>query len=518
MKQSFMQGTLTLFVSGIVNRVLGFIPRILLPRFIGAEGVGLFQLTYPFLILLLTVISGGLPTAIAKLVAEEEQLGNELEIKRIVRISFWCVCAISLVCAIVCVLCAQWMSVQLFRDERVYPAFIATIPMLFIVGISSVLRGYYQGRHNMIPTAVSQLIETIVRLFAVIFMAKLFLPYGLAWAAAGAMLGVVLGEFGGLLYLIFYKWKTSRTIKYAQLPIDGTHFAQRSATTASLRKLMKLATPMTANKLVASTSYFFESVLIIQSLALAGISAQQGTAMYGILQGMIIPILVLPNALTYSLSLALIPAISQAYARQDLQQIRLRLQQSLKLCVVSGIPFAVVMFVFAEPICELMYHNTDIAYMLKWMAPVALFLYVQGPLQATLQALDSSTAALRNTLIAAVVKLTLIYMLASSPQLGITGALIAININIVLTALLHWLSVRKRTGLRARALQLPLLCLCAGLMTLLALTAEHIALGMQGIGHSLAAVALALSCYICFLFAFRIISISQLKKWIGRIG
>lgn len=510
MKQSFLKGTLILFFSGLINRLLGFVPRIVLPRVIGAEGVGLFQLSYPFLILLLTIISGGLPVAVAKMVAEAEQRGDALETRRILRIALRSVFVLSVICAALCLSLAQWMSIHLFRDERVYYTFLATVPMLFIVGTASVLRGYFQGKHNMLPTALSQVVETLVRLGAVVSLAYVCYPYGLEWAAAGAMGGVVLGECSGLLYLLWCRWRERRLNEQNEHATFMNIDTEKTANTRSGRRMFALALPMTGSKLVASTSYFFESILIIQSLAIAGVSVQQSTALYGILQGMIIPILVLPNALTYSLSLSLIPALSQAYARKDWQMIRTRIQQSLKISLICGIPFAVSMFVFAQPICKLLYANVEIAYMLQMMAPLALFLYVQAPLQAALQALNRSGIALRNTLVAAFLKLALIYILASSPELGINGAMIAINVNILLTTLLHWFSVRKHTGLNTRSLQLPLLALCAAFMVGLSLPAHAISERTDSLLHTAMAMSLAVSCYLCFLFAFRIIRWKQL--------
>jgi len=82
-RQTFLQGAVILLAAGVVNRLLGFVPRIALPRMIGAEGVGLIQLVYPFLIVALTVIAGGLPLAVAKLVAEAEARGDEARVRRV---------------------------------------------------------------------------------------------------------------------------------------------------------------------------------------------------------------------------------------------------------------------------------------------------------------------------------------------------------------------------------------------------------------------------------------------------
>ncbi|WP_240414335.1 stage V sporulation protein B [Paenibacillus periandrae] len=438
-KQSFLKGTLILLAAGIVNRILGFIPRITLPRLIGAEGVGLYQMGFPFMIVILTLITGGIPIAVAKLIAEAEAENNESRIRRILRLAMTLTVSLGILFTLASLLGAQWIANHLLTDSRVYYTFLCMTPIIILVGIGSVLRGYFQGRQNMIPTAVSQVAETIIRIFTVLAFAYALLPYGIEYAAAGAMAGVMVGEAVALLVLfLYYRRSRSQTTPFPIAKIGSVPLVGRLA---NLRQLLKLALPITGSKLVGSCSYFLESILIIRSLAAAGIATKLATAQYGMLQGMIIPILLLPSALTYSLSVSLIPSLSEAAARNDMQTIHNRLHQSLKLALVTGAPFVMIMFVLAEPLCDLMYGQSQIAPMLKMMAPVALFIYFQAPLQASLQALNRPGSALVNTLIGSVIKLALIVGLAGQPQFGILGAVMAININIMLVTVLHWHSV-----------------------------------------------------------------------------
>jgi stage V sporulation protein B len=436
-RQSFIKGTIILLVAGIVNRILGFVPRIALPRIIGAEGIGLYQMGYPFLIVILTLINGGIPLAVAKLVAEADAEGNSHKVRSILRGALAITLTLSVGFTILCIGGAHWITENLFTDDRVYYTFIAMSPIILISGISSVYRGYFQGLHNMIPTAISQTSETLVRIITVLSFAYLMLPYGLEYAAAGAMAGVVVGEIIGLAVL-FVQFKADRAKHHA------TYIARDALTKASqFRRLLSVSIPVTASRLVGSVSYFFESILIIQSLAVAGIATAVATAQYGVLQGMVIPILLLPTALTYSLSVSLIPSLSEAASNNDMIMVHRRMHQSLKLSLVAGAPFAVFMYVLADPLCMLIYNNTEVGSMLRMMAPVALFIYLQGPLQAALQALDKPGKALRNTFIGACIKLTLISVLASNPSFGIRGAIFAININIALVTVLHWVSVTR---------------------------------------------------------------------------
>ncbi|CAH1204300.1 Stage V sporulation protein B [Paenibacillus plantiphilus] len=452
-KQTFIKGALILLLAGIVNRILAFVPRIALPRIIGAEGVGLYQLGYPFLIVLLTVITGGIPLAVAKWIAEAQSKGDAKRVKHIFRAAMGLTIALSLALTLLFVALTPWMTKHLMTDPRVYQTFLVMTPLLLIIGISSVYRGYFQGKQNMVPTALSQTVETIIRIIFALLFAVLLLPFGLAWAAAGAMLGVVAGEIGGLAVLLWmYARERKRSLPPDIQPLEQQPSPMGARRVPVLRRLISLSIPVTTSRMIGSLSYLLESILTARALAAAGLATGIATAQYGALQGMIIPILLLPTALTYSLAVSLVPSLSEAAAAGNTAIIHKRLHQSMRLALVTGAPFIVVMLLFAEPICLILYNHADIAPMLQWIAPIGLFIYLQAPLQAALQALDKPGTALMNTFIGAVVKLLLIMKLASDPELGIYGAIIAINVNIVLVTILHWISVVRFVGFHMKLL------------------------------------------------------------------
>lgn len=438
-----------LLAAGIINRILGFIPRIALPRVIGAEGVGIYQLSYPFFIVLVTLITGGIPLAVAKLVAEADTGANRYSPQRILQISLSFTLTLGVVFMFLCIIFAPWVTRYVLTDERVYHTFVSMSPMIAIIAVSAVYRGYFQGKQNMMPTAVSSIVETVIRIICVIWFSWLLLPHGIAQAAAGAMLGALVGEFVGMLVLL---WNYARQKKYIdqhqpilESPIEPKPASKKSTGSEPglLRRLLAISVPVTAGRLVGSLSYLAETIVTAQSLAIAGISKGLATAQYGALQGMIIPLLLLPGALTSSLATSLVPSLSEASAQGDRALIHKRMHQALRLALVTGAPFSVFMYVLAEPMCLVLYNDASIGSMLKLMAPFALFIYIQAPLQAALQALDRPGKALLNTFIGAVIKITLILVLASRPEYGIFGAVIAICVNSTVVTLLHARSVRN---------------------------------------------------------------------------
>lgn len=451
-KQTFIQGAMILMVAGVINRVLGFLPRILLPRIIGDEGVGLYQLGYPFFLVIVTIISGGIPLAVAKLVAEAESQDNRQKSNLILRNSLLLTCGVGVLFTLLCVVFAPWVSNHILTDPRVYQTFLAMSPMIVIVAASSVYRGYFQGKQDMIPSALSSTLETIARIICGLWFSYLMLPMGIAYGAAGAMLGVVAGEVVGFAVLIWQysrlrrregKKRTKSAPPSGPLDQNDGVPANKGGLFSSLKSILTIAIPVTAGKLVGSLSYLLESITTAQALAMAGIATAMATAQYGALQGMIIPLILLPGALTASLATSLVPSLSEAKARGDEKTIHLRLHQSLRLALLTGAPFAAIMYVMAEPLCLVIYNHADIAGMLKIIAPFAIFVYAQPPLQAALQALDQPGRALINTLIGAIIKIILIFYLAVNPSLGIYGAVIAIITNMIIVTLLHSYSIAR---------------------------------------------------------------------------
>lgn len=408
--------------------------------------------------MLVTIITGGIPLAIAKMVAEAEGAGKPDTSKKILQVSLLLTVTAGALFTGLSLLLAPWVTMVLLPDERVYQTFISMTPMIIIIAVSSVYRGYFQGKQNMIPSASSSVIETIVRIVCMLWFAHLLMPKGIAYGAAGAMLGTAVGELIGMITLLLqYTGEGNKGGKLApkQQPVKSVSSKEEPTTSnkSILKRLFGIALPVTGGRMVGSFSYLLETILTNRSLALAGIATSVATAQYGALQGMIIPLLLLPGALTVSLAISLVPSLSEAAARNDRTTIHKRMNQSLRLALVSGAPFAIIMFVLAEPLCLLLYDNAEISSMLKIMAPFALFLYVQSPLQAALQALDRPGRALLNTLFGAIIKMSLIVYLASNPAFGIKGAVIAIIVNSITVTLLHGFSLSKLIGFRFRLLE-----------------------------------------------------------------
>ncbi|RKQ37891.1 stage V sporulation protein B [Oceanobacillus halophilus] len=436
-KQTFLQGALVLIIAGMITRFLGFINRIVVARLMGEEGVGLYMMALPTLFLVMTLTQLGLPVAISKRVAEADAIGDQTKVKRILIVSLVITSITSILFTVIMIIGAPFIASTLLTDERTLYPLIAISPIVPITAISAVLRGYFQGKQNMKPQSFAQVIEQVVRITCVAIFIKLLLPYGIEFAAAGAMISVILGEFVSLLYMI-HRFKRKKKMK-----IRTHFFSYLKSSKDTMKELFSIALPSTGSRMIGSVSNFLEPILVAQSLAIAGITTTLATKQYGELTGYVLPLLYLPTFITHSLAIALVPNISEAEAKNNRKLIHYRIHQSIRISFASGAIATIILTLFSVPILTYMYGTGNASQIIMLMAPFYILLYIQSPLQAALQALDLARPAMWNSLIGAVVKFIVLFVLASNPNFGIMGVAIAMSVGVVLITLLHLITLQK---------------------------------------------------------------------------
>jgi stage V sporulation protein B len=441
-KNAFLYGTFILVGAGFITKLLGFVYRIALSRLIGAEGMGLFQMAFPILIFMMTITTVGLPVAISKLVSEASARNEEERVRSILIVSIMIVTITSIIFTSTILFLAPLIAQYLLTDERAIYALLSITPIIPIISISSIFRGYFQGRQHMNPYALSTIIEQIIRIFTVLFLAQYLLPLGVEYAAAGAMIGMVIGEFFGMLYLIYSFKKDPRRPLFSKVFKNIGSLKIRGGY-KTLKDLLRIGLPVTASRLIGSLSYAIEPIVVSQSLAIAGIATATATTLYGKLEGMAIPLVFFPSFITYALSVSLVPAISEAAAKKDYSLVGHRLGQAIRLTLIVVSPCIILVFILAEPLSFFLYNQTDVAPLMRIIVPFSIFLYLQGPLASVLQGLDRAGVAMRNSLWGAIIKIILIFILGSQPSLGINGVAIALNCGMVIVTTLHFISIAQ---------------------------------------------------------------------------
>ncbi|WP_404453197.1 stage V sporulation protein B [Virgibacillus necropolis] len=506
-KQTFLQGTIILIIAGMITRLLGFINRIVVARLMGTDGVGLYMMALPTLFLVITITQLGLPVAISKRVAEADAANNQQKIKEILIVSLIITGCTSVLVSILLVFIIPFIATSLLTDSRTIYPLLAICPIIPIVAISAVIRGYFQGLQDMKPQSYSQVIEQVVRISCVALFVKLLLPYGIEFAAAGAMISVILGEIVSLSFII-YIFKRRKVIK-----IRYRFFSYLKSSKDTLNELFSIALPTTGSKMIGSISYFLEPIIVMQSLAIAGIASKLATEQYGELTGFVLPLLFLPTFITQSLSITLVPSISEAGAKKNKELIHYRIHQAIRISFASGALATIVLSLFAAPILMYMYGTDHASSFLVLMAPFFLLLYIQSPLQAALQALDLAKPAMWNSLIGAFIKFVALFVLASSPKFGITGVALAMVIGVVLVTLLHLATLQKTIKFSIPFLDLGKMISLLLITWWIGRILKSIYISMDSSFIILVGIFLILTLvYLTLLFALRFITKDELKQ------
>ncbi len=499
-----------LTIAAFITKMLGFVNGIVLAHVIGPEGVGLIMMAMPVAGLLITLTTLGLPISISKLVAEAEARNDQRRIKKILIVSLATTGIISIGLIIVALFGARIISSIFLTDQRAYYSLLAVIPIIPIVAVSAVIKGYFRGKQNMTPIAMSQVIEQVVRIGFIFVVVHLLLPYGIKFAAAGAVLSGIIGEGVSLLYLFsMFKWTKRKKFRLRQ-----SFFKQVSNGKETLFDLLQTGLPTTGNGLIHSTVGLIQPILITQSLAIAGIGTALATKQYGILMGFAIPLMHLPGFVTHSLSVSLVPAISEANERKDHKLINKRIHQAIRIALIIGVPWTIVLYIFSEQLTTLIYKSPDAGTFIKIMAPFFLLHYFKTPLQAVIIGLGKANVVMINNLVASVLTLPMIFLLASNPKFGIYGVAIAISMGVILGTALHFFTISKLIGFNINSKDfLKVICSglimgCTGYITYHYIGSELPYEFIQ-LGISLLISALI---YLVFLLSFRIIDFKKLQR------
>ena len=436
----FLKGTLILTVGGMVVKVIGSLNWIFLSRILGGEGIGLYQMAFPLYLLALNISSAGLPVAISIMTAERIALNDFWGARRVFHLSLALLTVTGLVLSVVLFLSASWLiDFRVIRDPRAYYSLIALSPAIFFVTILASFRGYLQGWQIMTPTAVSQIIEQIMRVAAMLIFAGALLPMGLAYAAGGASLGAAVGSVAGLLAL-FYYYRRLQDRFNGQINCAAV---ERESGKKIVKRLVSLAWPVSLSSIMLPLVANLDLIVVPLRLEKAGYSVNQATELFGYLTGMAVPLVNLATILTASLAVSLVPAISASHSLGDFQGVRQKISAAFRLTYLVAIPGVVILFLLAEQIAGIVYNAPQAGGSIRILALSVFFLGLHQISTGSLQGMGLTLIPVLNMGLAAVIKVVLNWTLTAVPWLGIEGAAWATVVDIGLAAGLNIYWVRR---------------------------------------------------------------------------
>lgn len=441
---SFLKGTLILTIGGIVVKVIGFLNWIILSRVLGGEGIGLYQMAFPIYLLALSVSSAGIPVAISIITAEKLALNDFKGANRVFHVSLTVLTITGLFFSLLLYFGAEWLiKYQFIHDARAYYALLALAPAVFFVTILSSFRGYLQGCQIMTPTAVSQIVEQLVRVITMLVFASWLLPRGLEYAAGGASLGAAPGAVAGLLVLICYYWKLNKDFKNK---IEKQIVTIQESGMSIIKRIAKLALPVSLASIMLPIVANLDLFIVPARLEVAGYTVEQSTELFGYLTGMAVPLLNLSTILTAALATSLVPAISESFALNDKKRIYEQTSSAMRISNLVTIPGFVALWLLAEPVSRLVYNAPEASHSISILSIGIFLLGIHQVTTGVLQGMGHTAIPVINMGIAIVFKVILNWVLTAMPTLGIKGASWATVADIGIAAVMNIYFVHRYVG------------------------------------------------------------------------
>ncbi|SET23762.1 putative polysaccharide biosynthesis protein [Anaerobranca gottschalkii] len=419
-EKSFVKGAVILASAGIITKILGAVYRIPLYNLIGDVGMGYFQMVYPIYAALLAISTAGIPVAVSKMVAERMAVGNVKGAYQILKVALTLMLVTGLFFSLLLYFGAEYYANRILGTPLVVYSLKSVAPGIFLVVIMAAFRGFFQGNQTMIPTALSQVVEQIIRVITIFYLSWLLLPKGVEFAAAGATFGVVTGSLSGVaVLLIFFLFHRSKT---KELSVNK-EIVQISAG-QTLKQMLLLALPITLGSLVLPLIQMADATILPRRLQTAGFSREEAAALIGHLTGAAMPLVNVPTLFTIAIAQSLVPSISEANALQNIKLIKSRATLAIKLTLLIGLPSAVGLFVLANPISIMLYNDLAVAVPLVIVCFAIIFLTLQQTTSALLQGLGKTVVPVVTLLMGVLLKVILNYFLSAIPVINIKGAAI----------------------------------------------------------------------------------------------
>lgn len=433
-KQKILAGALIILVASVITRVLGFVFRVYISNRLGAEGMGLYQLVLSLYMLLVTFATSGITVAVSKMVAEQREANKYGSSRAVLRMAIAYSFVISITASVALFIFAKPLGVYILHDERTILSLCCLAPSLPFMAISACIKGYFFALQDSLKPSSAQVIEQVAKMGFAMGILYFWLPLGDAFGCAATVLGMTIGEIVSCGYIIatYYATRKPESIK-----------KQRRI----LREMIGITVPIQTSSTFHSLLRLFENLLIIYALRLfAGGDSKIAISAYGILKGMVLPLLMFPTSLLQALVTTLIPEVAGANVCGKKNSVARAVKKVLQLTLMMSVILVALFLIFPAQVGEMLYHEPmveGILIKLCWICPL---MYLEMVTVGILNAIGEQLAPMRYNMIDSVLRMGLIYLFV--PKGGMNAFLFIMILSNLFTSLLNLRRLLKVTGVR----------------------------------------------------------------------
>ncbi len=393
-KGKFFRNALILTAGSLILRFMNIGFRSYIAQSIGTDGMGMYQLIFSLFMLASSLCTSGAGFAATRLAAEGK--GSRKTIGKCCGIAL----LVSLSAAMVFLLGAHPMATFLLDSPECARSLRFLAPGLPFMAVCACLKGWFLARGNSCLPAGAEITEQLLTIGASIALLPLF-P-----SMEAFMLGSSIGEFGSFS-VVGVGWLICR------------HKEKQPVKAVSSREIIRIGAPVTCGSFIRSSLSSVENLLIPKGLRLHGNNSQTALSQYGLVQGMVMPLLFFPASFAGSLCTLLVPELARAASEKDGRFIRRTAERAMRLTLLFSFLTMACFLALSDALCQLFYRSTEAGNLLRIMAPIVPILYLDNVVDGMLKGLDQQMYSFKYNFADSLLRILFLSLLL--PLWGIAG-------------------------------------------------------------------------------------------------
>lgn len=522
-----LQGTI-LAAASIISRVVGLIYRLPMTAIIGKRGNDFYGIAFELYNIVLIISSYSIPLAVSKLVAARMSIGEARNALRVLKGSLVFACITGGTASLVVWFGADFFTEVLFKTPLAAIALRVLAPVLFIVAIVGVFRGFFQGLHTMMPSAISQIAEQIMNAIVSVVAAYLLFDYGVkvgailgdsdvygaAYGAAGGTLGTASGAVTALIImLLIYALYFKRFKK----KITRDHSKHVEEYKDLFKVLILTIIPVLLSTTLYNLSGLFEAGIFKNIANNMNYDSVQISEWWGVFAGQYRVLINVPLSIASSIAASSVPSLTAAFRGNEMQRVRVQISSAMRFIMIIAFPCAVGMGVLGGPIMMLLFSDSDksSAIMMAVGAISVVFYSLSTLSNGLLQGIDKMRVPVINACISLVSQSVFLVGAMYILKLDIYAVVLSDAFYAFMMCLLNHMSVKKYSGVEInvhKTFVKPLeASVVMGIMVYLVYTVVHIVSRSNAVS-TIFAIAIGVFVYFLTILLIKGITERELKR------
>lgn len=446
-RNSLIKGTFVLTLTGLISRIIGFFYRIFLSHVFGEEGMGIYQLISPVMVLSYSISCSGIQTAISKFVASEPTTHDYKSSLRVLYTGIFISGILSALCSFFIYGNSEFLAKNLLLEIRTAPLLRIFALSLPFGALHSCINGYYYGIQKTSVPALTQLAEQVTRVSSVYIIYHLFYSSFNPPSISLALIGLLIGEIFSVLIsapMVFCRF-SSRYLGDTLIKTASAYVVSPSRKVFSTAKqILSLSVPLSANRIVVNLLQSVEAIYIPTMLQVYGLANSEALSIYGILSGMALPLILFPCALTNSVAVLLLPIISEAESSRNFEKIKKAMEKSLLYCSLFGIFCTVFFLLFGDFLGRLLFDSASAGSFILTLSFICPFLYISSTMSSILHGLGKAGTTFFCNVTGLAIRLLFVFFFI--PTFGIKGYMWGLLVSQLVITTMETSFVRHYTG------------------------------------------------------------------------